>query len=146
MFMIRLVGVKSLPAYGENLFWGRTGKRIENLFLYGSLEPVRSGSAAGESVLACRPCLREQKVRRGLKSANFPVDFPCMHPIDKDTLTEQGYPYSYDAERPCPKCKDRMVPVTVFVHGPRKVVFRGECGHSWGTNLKKWLDNDRKFA
>lgn len=89
----------------------------------------RPGQPAGRPAPrgGCTPCATERKIREGLRSPLFPVDFPCRHhgpsPVPQ-------YPVRYTADRPCPEC-DLPLPAEVAVQSPAVVGYRCGQGHKW---------------
>ena len=89
----------------------------------------KPGTAAARG--GCTPCTAERKVREGLKSPLFPVDFPCRHPR---LFAVPSLPARYAADRFCAECA-RLVSVEVAVQDPATIGYRCERGHKWLARL-----------
>lgn len=86
-------------------------------------KPARRSAARGE----CTPCAAERKVREGLSSLLFPVDFPCRHPGSGPV---PSLPIRYTGDRPCPEC-GMVRAAEVVVRDPATIGYRCAPGHMW---------------
>ena len=88
-----------------------------------------SGKPAGRSAArgGCTACAAERKVREGMSSPLFPVDFPCRHPGSGPV---PHYPVRYTGDRPCPECGGTRL-AEVVVQSPAVIGYRCAQGHMW---------------